>query len=123
MKFLNFESNGKIYNMWVQKEGAKLWIHYEGSTWVWNLETKPVLQEQDEEELKRSLFSPMTGRVLKVSIKKNDKVKKGQTLLVLSAMKMEYVFRAEADGKIKKLNCQEGSTVEANQLLVEIDYV
>lgn len=123
MKFISLEKDGKVYNLWIQREGTHLWMHYKGSTWLWDSKVQDQQIEFDQEELKTSFFSPMTGRVLKVSVQKNDKVKKGQTLVILSAMKMEYVFRAEAEGQIKSVNCKEGDTVEAEQLLVEVDYV
>ena len=122
MKFLSLEKNGKIYHLWIQKDKARLWIHYQGSTWVWDSQKIPKNFNTEKQELKTAFFAPMAGQVLKVSVKKNDKVKKGQTLLVLSAMKMEYVFRAEATGKIKAVNCKEGDSVESNKLLMEIDY-
>ena len=47
------------------------------------------------------LRSPMPGRVVKLSVADGDKVTRGQTLLVLEAMKMEHVITAQCDGLVK----------------------
>ena len=44
------------------------------------------------------LRSPMPGRVVKLSVGDGDKVTRGQTLLVLEAMKMEHDITAQCDG-------------------------
>ena len=46
---------------------------------------------------------------------------KGQTLLVLEAMKMEIRIQAPRDGKVMKLFVEQGQTVEREQILIEID--
>ena len=46
---------------------------------------------------------------------------KGQTLLVLEAMKMEIRIQAPMDGVVKKLLVKQGQTVEREQVLVEIE--
>jgi pyruvate carboxylase subunit B len=48
-------------------------------------------------------------------------VTKGQTLLVLEAMKMEIRIQAPRDGKVAKLFVQQGQTVEREQMLIEIE--
>ncbi len=67
------------------------------------------------------LKAPMPGLVLDVKIKPGDQVKKGQALLILEAMKMENVLKAEADAKVKAVTCQKGDAVEKNQVLVEFE--
>ena len=48
-------------------------------------------------------------------------VKKGETLLVLEAMKMENSLKSPASGKIKKIHCERGKAVEKNQLLIAFE--
>ncbi len=67
------------------------------------------------------ISSPMPGKVVKILLKEGDKVEKGQTVIVISAMKMESEYKSSFDGVIKKIFVEEGSTTEANTVLVEID--
>ncbi len=62
----------------------------------------------------------MPGQVRAVNVKEGDAVTKGQTLLLLEAMKMEIRVQSPRDGLVKKLYVQQGQTVEREQLLVEI---
>lgn len=63
--------------------------------------------------------APMPGMVLSILINEGDVVKKGDSLLVLEAMKMENIIKSPADGTIKKINAITGIAVEKNQLLIQ----
>ena len=65
--------------------------------------------------------SPMPGKVVNVLVKKGDKVEKGQTVVIVSAMKMESEFKAGKEGIVTEVKVQEGETVDGNQVLVIID--
>lgn len=67
-----------------------------------------------------TIKSPMPGKVVKVLVHKGDRVVKGQTVVVLSAMKMESEYKAGCDGVVSKVAVKEGGTVEGNQLMVII---
>jgi len=51
---------------------------------------------------KGSLLAPMPGKVIKLFVKQGDKVKKGDPLIIMEAMKMEHTVRSPTDGIIKK---------------------
>jgi acetyl/propionyl-CoA carboxylase alpha subunit len=68
-----------------------------------------------------SLSSPISGKVVSVKVKKGDSVKKGEVLMVIEAMKMEYLIRAPYNGKIKKLNFKQNDQVEIGQSTVDVD--
>jgi biotin carboxyl carrier protein len=68
-----------------------------------------------------NITSPMPGKVVRILVNEGDMVEKGQTIIILSAMKMESEYKAFADGTIKKIHVSEGVTVEGNQLLIEIE--
>ncbi|MFN9718977.1 MAG: pyruvate carboxylase [Planctomycetota bacterium] len=65
--------------------------------------------------------STMPGMVVNVAVKAGDRIKKGQKLLTLEAMKMETMINAELDGKIRDVLVQKGTRVEAGDLLVIIE--
>ncbi len=66
------------------------------------------------------LSSPISGKVVNVKVKKGDKVKKEQVLMVIEAMKMEYLIRAPKKGTIKKINFKENDQIEIGQITAEI---
>jgi biotin carboxyl carrier protein len=63
--------------------------------------------------------APMPGMVLSILVKEGDEVKKGDTLLILEAMKMENSLKASADGQVKKVVAVKGTAVEKNQVLIQ----
>jgi biotin carboxyl carrier protein len=65
-----------------------------------------------------NLISPMPGLILKILVTKGQIVKKGESLLLLEAMKMENVFKASADCIVKEINIQEKQAVEKGQELI-----
>jgi len=67
------------------------------------------------------ISTPMPGKIVKIPLQQGDTVEKGQTVIVVSAMKMESEYKAAKDGIIKKLHVKEGDAVEGNQPLIEIE--
>jgi len=65
------------------------------------------------------LSSPISGKVVSVKVKNGQSVKKGSVLMVIEAMKMEYLIRAPFDGKVKKVNFKEKDQIEIGQNTVE----
>ena len=63
--------------------------------------------------------SPLPGVVLDIKVKVGDAVKKGDTIIVLEAMKMENNIQASSDGTVSKISVEKGSTVlEGAELIV-----
>ncbi len=62
--------------------------------------------------------APMPGLVLSLKVKEDDVILKGDSLLVLEAMKMENILKSPTDGTIKKIMVRQGSKVEKNQVLL-----
>lgn len=65
--------------------------------------------------------SPMAGVLVEVKVHKGSEAKKGQAVAVLSAMKMEMVISAPADGVISDVLVKEGDNVDAGDLLVVVE--
>jgi 3-methylcrotonyl-CoA carboxylase alpha subunit len=76
---------------------------------------KPKKEEQDD------LTSPISGKVVKVKVKKDSIVKKGDVLMVIEAMKMEYLICAPYNGLIKKVNFKENDQIEIGKNAVELE--
>ncbi|GAB3992280.1 acetyl-CoA carboxylase biotin carboxyl carrier protein subunit [Spirosoma daeguense] len=65
------------------------------------------------------LKAPMPGLIVGISIEAGDTVGKGDSLLILEAMKMENVLKSPGDGTIKTIRVAKGDRVEKGQVLVE----
>ena len=59
--------------------------------------------------------------VVNVAVKAGERVRKGQKLISLEAMKMETAVNAELDGTIREVTIQPGCRVETGDLLIVID--
>jgi biotin carboxyl carrier protein len=96
--------NGNIYTLNVEDQYDQL-LKQLGMD---NLPVNKILQVK----------APMPGLVLSVLVAEGDEVKKGDSLLVLEAMKMENMIKSPSDGIIKKIEVKPGNTVEKNELLI-----
>jgi biotin carboxyl carrier protein len=67
------------------------------------------------------ISSPMPGKIIKLLVNKGDKVAKGDTVIIVSAMKMESEYKSPVDGTIAKIFVKADDVVEAHQHLVEIE--
>lgn len=69
----------------------------------------------------QNIKAPMPGLIINIAVKEGDEVKKGDSLLILEAMKMENVIKSPRDGSIKKINVALKQAVEKNQVLLEFN--
>ena len=68
-----------------------------------------------------SLTSPMPGKIFKIVASEGEKVTKGQTLIILEAMKMEHAIRSDKDGVVKKILYKVGELVQGGVALAEVE--
>lgn len=69
----------------------------------------------------QSIKAPMPGLIINISAQVGEEVKKGDTLLILEAMKMENVIKSPRDGRVKKINVALKQPVEKNQVMLEFE--
>ena len=70
---------------------------------------------------KSGVKSPLPGVILDIKVKEGDEVKKGQTVIILEAMKMENSINADRDGKITSIKVSKGESVLEGTDLVIIE--
>ncbi|MHA2379404.1 MAG: biotin/lipoyl-containing protein [Candidatus Thorarchaeota archaeon] len=76
---------------------------------------------QDGPRVTGGVYPPMPGKITEVAVKVGDKVKTGQTVCILEAMKMFNELKATNAGVVKEVNVETGSNVTPNDLLVLIE--
>ena len=65
---------------------------------------------------------PITGKITSVNVGQGDKVKEGDVLCLIEAMKMENPILATVSGKVTKIDISAGQVVEVGQLVAIIEY-
>lgn len=68
-----------------------------------------------------TIYCPMPGKIVKVLVAAGDTVEAGQTLVIVSAMKMESEFKASKAGVVKEVAIKEDETVTGGQKLIVIE--
>ncbi|MDP1749991.1 MAG: biotin/lipoyl-containing protein, partial [Reyranella sp.] len=64
------------------------------------------------------LRAPMDGRIVAIKVAPGDTVARGQTLVVLEAMKIQHQLKAVLDAKVESVSVQEGQQVANRAVLV-----
>lgn len=93
--------------------------------WLLNLPPRAptnLVQEKTNQEIIASgeIISPMPGKIISILVRNGQKVAKGEQLLILEAMKMEHMMRADKDGIITELTAVEGQQIGEKTLLLRI---
>jgi len=114
--------DGERVTAYVSADGAKRWVTVNGQTVVLTKTSGARSRGKGTRHDHASeLAAPMPGLVRSVNVAEGESVSKGQTLLVLEAMKMEIRIQAQQAGVVKKLSVKQGETVEREQVLIEIE--
>lgn len=79
------------------------------------------MKEKPKLDLSSVVIAPMPGAIKSVSTKPGMLVTEGQELCVMEAMKMQNSLLAGRTGKVKKVNCKQGDTVDEGAILVELE--
>jgi len=67
------------------------------------------------------ILSFIPGTVLDILVKPGEPVKKGDSLMILDAMKMQNLLKSKVDGKVKKIVVKKGDKVSKGTILLEMD--
>jgi pyruvate carboxylase len=101
-----FELNGQLRSLFVRDKAVSKDL---------------TIQPKAVKGQKGSIGAPMPGTVMEVKVNAGDKVRKGDTLVVLSAMKMETVVKSPIDGKVKTIQVKSGQKIDGDDLLLDIE--
>ena len=92
-----------------------------GSAAAAPVEEKPAAVSADGPVTGPTLNAPMGGTVIELHVKPGDKVKKGQSLLMYEAMKMQNEIESEGDYTVKRILVKQGDVVQTGQPIIEFE--
>lgn len=117
----NIEVNGTTYEVGIQQEKVK-------ASKTPTLVRPNVPVDRKDSKIKKtvssraySLKAPLPGSIFKILKHEGDDVKKGDTIMIMEAMKMENNIQSEKEGKIISMKVKEGDSVLQNDVLAEIE--
>lgn len=79
------------------------------------------LKKSEEGRQDNKIVSPMPGKVVAIPVQVGDKVKAGDTVIVIEAMKMQSNYKVNSDCIIKEILVKEGDTINNDQELILLD--
>ena len=113
--------NGTSYDVEIHQEKVK-------TTKTPTLVRPRIAVDRKDSKIKKNVSSrasalnaPLPGSIFKILKQEGDEVKKGETILIMEAMKMENNIQSDKDGKIISIKVKEGDTVLQNDVLAEIE--
>ncbi|MES2918425.1 MAG: acetyl/propionyl/methylcrotonyl-CoA carboxylase subunit alpha [Pseudomonadota bacterium] len=111
------ERDGHSQALVTERRGLRLHVFAEGEHFELQLAQRASGNTQGSDD--HHYRAPMNGRIVSVNVKAGDNVQKGDTLLVMEAMKMEHRIRAHAEGVIAGVTVAMGDLVSEGQNLVD----
>lgn len=123
----SFLYKGKSYNIEViEGESSK---NFSVNTWndsytvdIIDAERKYLMSRNNgESDDERNIKVPMPGKVVRVPVKVGDEIKAGDTVAVVSAMKMESEYKVKQDRIVKEVLVKEGDIVKSGQTMVVVE--
>ena len=145
MKEYKYKINGNLYNVVIGDiEDNIAHVEVNGTHYTVEMEKKPKAAPAPKPEArpvakpaaapvaapaakpaaasaKSGVKSPLPGVILDIKVNVGDEVKKGQTIIILEAMKMENSINADKDGKVTAINVSKGESVLEGTDLVIIE--
>jgi len=108
----------RVERIFVVIAGDVTWVFRNGD--VFRLEDTSAAERRGQ-HAHGSLSSPMPATVVSVKAAPGDQVSRGQTLIVLEAMKMELPVRAPGDGRVTRIHCKAGDLVQPDVALIDFE--
>jgi biotin carboxyl carrier protein len=141
MKKYKYKINGKLYEVAIgDVEENIAHVEVNGTAYQVEMEEKPKEEvitpivkpvvaakpsasatSKPASTKKAGVKSPLPGVILDIRVNVGDEVKKGQTIVILEAMKMENNINADKDGKVTAINVSKGESVMEGTDLVIIE--
>ena len=108
-------------SLFVVRDGDHVYAQADGRVYRLNVVSRMAEASGEHAAAPGELEAPMPGRVTRVAVSVGDRVKRGQELIVVEAMKMENALVAPMDGVVKSLGVKVGDMVAPGPALVVVE--
>ena len=128
MEDIKIKVKGKEYKVKIEETNGKVKVYFGND--VYEVDAKSdieplfadsIIGQEEIEDAKGVVKAPLPGIVISINVKTGDKVKKGDSLIKLIAMKMENDITAQTDGVVKEIKVKKNDTVQKGDVLVILD--
>jgi biotin carboxyl carrier protein len=120
-------NNDKSFLVHIVREGGLYHVHIDGAYFPIHVEDersrtlRQLVQKASLSGGEQRIRAPIPGMITKIMVKKGEKIKKGNALIILEAMKMENEIKSDIDGMVKAVLVAQGSPVNKDQELLIIE--
>jgi biotin carboxyl carrier protein len=114
------EHEGRADVVYVAGSLDDRWAFWNGQVFRARAAAPRASRRSGRGDIPQALTAPMPATVIKVRVRPGDTVKKGDTIVILEAMKMELPVRSPADATVAAVHCREGQLVQPDAVLVEL---
>ena len=120
--------DGEDFEVSMEKEGDFWKVEVEGRVFSIKVDgskrgSPSPRKKKGARKAKRSgvVSSSIPGKIISISVRQDELVSEGDVIMILEAMKMQNIIRAEADGVVKAINVGAGDSVAADEVMVEFE--
>jgi 3-methylcrotonyl-CoA carboxylase alpha subunit len=113
------EVDGRRERVYVAGPVHDRWLFWNGHVYRGNFSSDSTARRRDRHAAAQAVAAPMPATVINVLVKEGQAVRKGDTVVVLEAMKMELPIRATGDAVVTAVRCRAGDLVPADATLIE----
>jgi len=115
--YLRIKLDDRVIKAVVAEGNKNMFVFLDGKTF----NMKRVLPTSKRVEKGNGLVSPISGKVVNVKVKEGMSVKKDDVLMVIEAMKMEYLIKAPYDGVVKKIYLNVDEQIDMGMIPIKIE--
>ena len=118
---LRFRQGPRWRTLWVVTTERGAWVALEGRTWFMEAVRRHMgRQSTPSARQDGRLRAPVPAQVREVRVREGERVRQGQVVAILEAMKMEFRLQAPFDGVVVQIGAEPGQVVEREWVVVEI---
>lgn len=118
--------DGKERKVTAEIIDKKIWFKIDEQVFaydIFDLSQSSYTKSKSKEKSLDKIKAPMPGKITKIFVKEGQTVKKGDALVVMEAMKMEYTLKSDLDTAVEKVNVNLNDQVTLGSLLVQLQVV